>query len=102
MRLAIERKNDGWVLLDREGNATREVSELAFVVDRQHQFVLFPGSRDDAQKRKDRIERACGSTALSVLSLPDELSQSDANQMLVTRKVPKRILARLKKLNMDA
>lgn len=99
MRLAIDRTEEGWGLLDTHGRVIREVDEMAFVVDSQHGLALFPGTRDKALNHQRRIERAHGNSGLTVLTLPKELTQSEANQMLVTRRLPKRVLARMKKLD---
>ena len=80
--------------MSRKGHAVREVEELAFLVDVQHRLALFPGTKDEVAAKKARIERACACDVM-VMSLPGDLTESEANQMFVTRRVPKRILARL-------
>ena len=81
------------------GAPLREVSELSFVADTRHGLALFPGPESDSVEVVARIRRRCGGHAdpLRVVVLGREVDEAEANYMLVTRRLPRRVSMRLKK-----
>jgi len=76
----------------------REVPELCFVADPVHGLALFPGAEAEAEEVVARIRRRCGKAeVLKVLKLGIDVDESEANHMLVTCRIPRRVAMRLAK-----
>lgn len=99
MRKAIEKTAGGWALLGFNGLPVREVSELCFVADLDHGLAVFPGTEQEASEAVARMCRRCerAKDVLRVVRLGREIDEAEANQMLVTSRLPRRVAMRLAK-----
>ena len=98
MRKVLERTKDGWAILGLREERLRHIRELSFVADIKHGLALFPGTEESVGQSMDRIRRRCRKDAesLSVVSLGRDIDEAEASYMMVTYRLPRRVLMRLK------
>lgn len=99
MKTVLERSGDGWGILGTKGQIIKEMQEVCFMVDLKHGLALFPGTEEETLQRVERIGRKCppeDREKLRVALLGRDIDKAEANYMMTTRKIPRRVQIRLK------
>jgi hypothetical protein len=69
-----------------------------FMADTRHGLAMFPGTEEEVHERIDRIKRKCKDEpdCLVVAKLNVNVSETEFEYMMATRRLPRRVTMRLK------
>jgi len=102
----LTRLEEGWATLSTCGNVLKTYPSLSFVADLKHGLALFPGTTEDVSEVVERLRKQARAynvveefeSRICVARVGDDVDEIEANYMLQTRRLPRRVGMRLRRV----